>query len=382
MSAGSAVLLWQFQQARIQAERLTGVDQTLIAVLQTHIGLMSFYERLDLLAHSQDTHLFLQQVETLRNALVQESQRSQSALSHLPPEVQLDPTLLPTLLAIHDELPAQLESMATLAKSGDWNAVRLRLADQARPLESRSAALVESVDREVGEQRAQAVLNIRQAQRRMLFIVPVTAAVTLLFAALLGLAITRSITQPLGRLVEGSTALAKGDFSHRVPVTGNDEISRLGTVFNDMIATLQADMEARTRTEEALAASERRLEVIINTIPGLAWSAQADGSVEFFNQYYLGYVGLPLEQLQGSGWTVAVHPDDLRALASAWQSIMATGKSGETEARLRRFDGEYRWFLFRANPMLDESGKVLRWYGLNVDINDWKRTDEQLRRNN
>jgi len=199
----------------------------------------------------------LNQVETLHDALLQESQRSRTALSHLPPEVQLDRMLQPTLLAIQEELPAQLEAIAILAKSGDWNAVRLRLANQVRPLESRSATLVENVDREVGEQRAQAVLNIRQAQRRILLIAPITAAITLLFAAFLGLVITRSITQPLGRLVDGSTALARGDFSHRVPTAGNDEIMRLACVFNEMIAKLQ-DVY-------------RELGLIINTVPALAW---------------------------------------------------------------------------------------------------------------
>ena len=138
------------------------------------------------------------------------------------------------------------------------------------------------------------------------------------------------------------------------------------------------DIEDRKRAEEALKASEREFGLIINTIPAMAWSARPDGYAEFFNQHYLAYVGLPLEQLQGSGWTVAVHPDDLDAVAGTWQSIMASGKPGEGEARLRRFDGEYRWFLFRANPMLDESGNILKWYGTNTDIDDRKRAEEQL----
>jgi PAS domain S-box-containing protein len=96
--------------------------------------------------------------------------------------------------------------------------------------------------------------------------------------------------------------------------------------------------------------SENRLQMAIDTIPALAWSAHLDGSAEFFNQHYLQYVGLPAEQARDWGWTVAVHPDDLNSLAGSWQSIMASGKQGESEARLRRFDGEYRWFLLRANP--------------------------------
>jgi PAS domain S-box-containing protein len=138
------------------------------------------------------------------------------------------------------------------------------------------------------------------------------------------------------------------------------------------------DIDERKTAEEALQSNERDLNLIINTMPTLAWSARPDGSGEFFNQHYLEYVGLPLETLQGRGWAVAVHPEDLSALSSAWQSIMTAGKPGETEARLRRFDGQFRWFLFRVNPMRDESGKIVKWYGTNTDINDRKQAEADL----
>jgi PAS domain S-box-containing protein len=142
---------------------------------------------------------------------------------------------------------------------------------------------------------------------------------------------------------------------------------------------LQIDIDDRKRAEEALRANERNLSLIINTMPTLAWSACTDGSAEFFNQYYLAYVGLPLEELRGWGWTLAVHPDDLSVLIDTWRSTMSAGKPAENEARLRRFDGEYRWFLFRANPMRDESGEIVKWYGTNTDINDRKRAEADLK---
>jgi PAS domain S-box-containing protein len=109
------------------------------------------------------------------------------------------------------------------------------------------------------------------------------------------------------------------------------------------------------------------------------WSASADGSADFVNQHYADYVGFNLEQLQGSGWTAAIHPDDRSSVAHAWQSFMTSRQAGEREARLRRFDGTYRWFLFRANPLLDGSGNVIKWFGINTDIEDRKRAEEQLR---
>jgi PAS domain S-box-containing protein len=143
---------------------------------------------------------------------------------------------------------------------------------------------------------------------------------------------------------------------------------------------LLIDIDERKRAEEALAASERRLKLIIDTIPALAWSARPDGGAEFFNQLYLHFIGLSAEQASGWGWTAAVHPEDLNGLAAAWQRIMASEAPGEAEARLRRYDGDYRWFLFRTNPLRDETGTIVNWYGVNTDIEDRKRAEEELRR--
>ena len=142
---------------------------------------------------------------------------------------------------------------------------------------------------------------------------------------------------------------------------------------------LLTDIDDRKRAEDAVRASERNLKLIIDTIPAVAWSARADGSADFFSQHYLDYVGLSLEQVKDWGWTAAVHPDDLSGLAAAWQRVMASEQAGEAEARLRRFDGSYRWFLFRASPLKDESGKVIKWYGANLDIEDRKRREDALR---
>ena len=143
---------------------------------------------------------------------------------------------------------------------------------------------------------------------------------------------------------------------------------------------LLIDIDERKRAEEALAASERNLKLLVDTIPAPAWSARPDGSAEFFNQQYLDFMGLSAEQASDWGWTAAVHPEDMDGLAAAWQRIMASEAPGEAEARLRRQDGAYRWFLFRANPLRDESGTIVKWYGVNTDIEDRKRAEEELRR--
>jgi PAS domain S-box-containing protein len=141
---------------------------------------------------------------------------------------------------------------------------------------------------------------------------------------------------------------------------------------------LLTDIDDRRQAEEALRASEVNLKQIINTIPTPAWSARPDGYCDFVNQRWLDYVGASSEQGIGWGWEVAIHPDDLNTLVEYWRSCLASGNPVDTEARMRRFDGVYRWFLFRANPLRDESGTIIKWYGTHTDIDDRKRAEEAL----
>ena len=131
--------------------------------------------------------------------------------------------------------------------------------------------------------------------------------------------------------------------------------------------------------EEGLQSDERSLSLIINTIPTFVWSARPDGYCDFLNQRWLDYAGMTAQQAAGWGWGEAIHPDDRQGLAEYWHTCLASGLAGETEARMRRFDGAYRWFLFRANPLRDASGQIIRWYGTNVDIEDRKRGEDALR---
>jgi len=172
-------------------------------------------------------------------------------------------------------------------------------------------------------------------------------------------------------------------------VYSNDDISFLRLVgrvvafaIDDNFNLRRAEVAQRElqRQNELLQRSERELREVIETIPSMAWSAAPDGSADFFNHRWLAYAGLTAGQAQGWGWTVAVHPDDLSALVDYWRKIMVSGQSGEVEARMRRFDGVYRWFLFRATASLDENGRVVKWYGTNTDIEERKRAEGALKR--
>ena len=118
---------------------------------------------------------------------------------------------------------------------------------------------------------------------------------------------------------------------------------------------------------------------VVDRIPAFAWSAHADGSVEFVNQRWREYAGLSAEESQGWGWQAAIHPEDLPSLMEKWMELFRSGEPGDIEARMRRHDGVFRWFLIRFEPFRDETGKIVMWYGVSTDIEELKRTEEKLR---
>src|SRR5262249_32105330 len=117
----------------------------------------------------------------------------------------------------------------------------------------------------------------------------------------------------------------------------------------------------------------------IDHVPALGWSALPDGSLEYVNQRFRDYTALSPDELYGSGWKSAVHREDIQLLENWSQALLQCQETGTTEVRLRRFDGSYRWFLVFANPLRDESGRIVAWYGTNIDIEDRKQAEATSR---
>lgn len=131
-------------------------------------------------------------------------------------------------------------------------------------------------------------------------------------------------------------------------------------------------------TSESQSPTPLELRSFIDRVPALAWSALPDGSLDFFNQRFRDYTGFSSDQLYGSEWKSAVHRDDIQQLETWWQGLRQS-QAGTTEVRLRRFDGEYRWFQITASPVYDEHANLVRWCGINTDINDIKCSEQKLR---
>jgi len=126
--------------------------------------------------------------------------------------------------------------------------------------------------------------------------------------------------------------------------------------------------------------AEDRIQLVLDTVPVTIWTTRPDGRCDFASQRWLDYTGMTLEQALGYGWTQAVHPDDIEQSLTKWRGALPELKPFEAEIRIRRFDGQYRWFLSRAFPLRDRSGHLLGWVGNDIDIHDRRQVEERLRR--
>jgi PAS domain S-box-containing protein len=139
------------------------------------------------------------------------------------------------------------------------------------------------------------------------------------------------------------------------------------------------DITARNEAKAALRQSKERFQFMAESLSQKIFTAKPNGDVGYFNQQWVDFTGLPFEQIKVSGWTQFIHPDDLEENVRQWKHSIQTGEPFQSEPRLRRKDGVYRWHLTQAHAMHDPEGKVLMWIGSNTDIDDQKRAMEELR---
>jgi PAS domain S-box-containing protein len=145
-----------------------------------------------------------------------------------------------------------------------------------------------------------------------------------------------------------------------------------------LLASQAAISLENARLYTDLQKSEDHLRLVIDTIPAMVWSSTADGSVDSINRRFVEYIGLPAESTFGDGWQALIHPDDIAGWKEVRSLAIAEGKPYSGQVRIRGRDGNYRYFLGQLMPLLNESGRALKWYGSAVDIEDHKRADEAL----
>ncbi|PYY16868.1 MAG: hypothetical protein DMG60_13615 [Acidobacteria bacterium] len=145
-------------------------------------------------------------------------------------------------------------------------------------------------------------------------------------------------------------------------------------------AELEKAFEEIKQRTEAARRSERELRDVVNTVPAHVWSTSPDGQVDFVNDRWLKFTGLGLDEAFGWKWEAVLHPDDRASVVADWHTAVKNGQAMESEARVRRADGEYCWWFIRNVPLRNETGKLVRWYGTAIDIEDRKRAEQALRK--
>jgi PAS domain S-box-containing protein len=179
-----------------------------------------------------------------------------------------------------------------------------------------------------------------------------------------------------GYVCENPYYVPPEEFLH--PRHDESEIRRMLDRLREDAANRERLRQSEERIRQNSEQHEKETRALIDTIPQQIWSGPPDGTLDFCNERWRSYMGLSLEELQGDGWQSVLHPDDRERVLRAWQHSVATGTPYEQEERHRGADGNYRWFLSRGLPLRDAEGRIVRWYGTNTDIEDYKRAEQKL----
>jgi len=145
-------------------------------------------------------------------------------------------------------------------------------------------------------------------------------------------------------------------------------------------AKILRDATERRQAESALRLSESRFRRMTDAIPHIAWTTDADGAIDYYNQRWYDYSGLDFERTRAWGWAAVLHPDDLAPATTVWRAALEAGTVSEVEYRLRRADGSYRWHLGRSEPVRDEAGRIIQWVGTATDIEERRQVEDERER--
>jgi C4-dicarboxylate-specific signal transduction histidine kinase len=370
MLAGDLAILWQFHIVQSQAERLNAYDEELASVLRVHSDMLKSRDELESLAAAKNADRMNAGAQRMNEAFAEDTRRAQGALLAVHSDDAFGSTILPTLTVVQSTLQSLTGSMIGLAEADDWNAAQSRLANEIRPLELSTATLVERVDREVKEEQARGALRIKRVQQRVFLLLPISALSTLLVAGILGTAITRSITRPLEILVEGSQRMAQGDFEHPVAIRGNDELARLGKVFNQTARQLKELYESLQSSEAFLAHGQR-----ISHTGTFGWSI-AKGEFYWSEE---NYNILEYDRSAEASLELALqrmHPDDRDRVRQFLDNAIREKRDFDSEHRLLMPDGRVKHVHTTGRAI--NTGN-LDFVGAVRDVTERMRADDALR---
>jgi len=211
---------------------------------------------------------------------------------------------------------------------------------------------------------------------------------------LLGYTAAEIVGQPLTRVIPSELLDEERDILRRVAAGGRVHYQETTRVARDGtrltveltaapvrlrggsiagVSSVMKDIGARKQAENALRESELKFRTLAEALPQLVWTCLPDGHCDYLSRQWLDYTGIPEDEQLGYGWANQIHSDDRAGTQAAWEAAVSTERDLNVEFRIRRHDGEYRWFKTRATPLRNPSGTIVKWFGTNTDIEDLKQ---------
>jgi PAS domain S-box-containing protein len=371
MIVGNVIVVLQFERVETRAWHFYQTDQKSLAIIRVYLDVVTFRDTLTGLAQHQNPHEFASRATDLRDNFLQDVTRAQQTLRSAP-DASKDPSVLIGVETVRAALPSQVDTLLDLVKVGDWQAVRFRLAGQVTPLIGLSSSLVEDVEQQVAQERARALESVQQTRRQLYLVLPITALLILLMAAMLGWYATHRISKPLAQLDAGAQALARGEFGHQVGLRGNDELADLGRAFNYAAQQLQKLYDDIKRSEAYLSEGERLAHMG-------SWAFNATGftywSSELFQVHGLDPGGKPPTTEE---YLALMHPDDRGFMKHAIPKMLDDHLAFDFTKRIVRPDGEIRRVRYVGIPV-KHAGTFQGFLGTGIDVTEQERLMEELR---
>src|SRR5580693_8130343 len=378
MIAGDLIAVLQLDRVETRAWRFYQEDQKSLAIMHVYLDVATFRDTLTGLAYDQNPYEFASRATALRDNFLRDVTHAQGTLSSAP-DVSQDPTILIRLETVRAVLPSQVDTLLELVKVENWQAVRFRLAGQVPPLLGLSSSLVADVEQEVAQERARALESVQRTRRQLYLVLPITALLMLLMAAMLGWYATHRISRPLAQLDAGAQALARGEFGYEVELRGNDELADLARAFNYAAQQLHELYDVIKRSEAYLAESNARLEEAqrITHVGCWEWDLATDCLIWSDETYRIFGLRPQERPMNVDALRELVHAEDRDFVFREVEETLR-GARHDVEHRIIRPSGEVRIVNSTRAVKKDASGRPFQISGTVQDITDRKRAEEAL----
>ena len=337
MFVGSSLALWYVRAIRQDVESVSLVEQRMSAVLQVDNGVLALMNQLHRSADLRQRDRFESDADRLLSVFRSDTAAAAGVLHAIAPEDNRQSVIIESLNGLLEALPSRVRDLVDLARADDWAVVHARLLNQVDRTDDVVAVLVDEIDRDLVESRQRLRNQVARAELHTAEALAATGLLSLLLAALLGIAVTRSITRPLASLDAGTRALARGHFGGRLAVTGTDELSQLARAFNQAARQLE-ELYGKLRLSEA------RFRSLIENASEMILIVSQSGRILYTSPSTERILGGTAEQFVGQPIRDLLDGEEVVQADRIFREVgQRAGGTESFELRFRHQNGSFRW---------------------------------------